>query len=245
MTAPRSPSAARRRTPVAWSPASRSPPTEAPPGTRPAGRRAGPTAGSAHGNPSATIKSRAVDDSGNIETPSAGTAVNVGCTCSIWGTGATPGTSDSGSATAVEVGVKFTSDVSGFVTGIRFYKSAANTGTHVGNLWTASGTKLASATFTGETASGWQPVTFASPVLDQREHDVRGLLLRPGRAHRPGRGVHVPEPLTESGPVQPRRQSSAARAAQHERHGERAVPEQQHEHLPDGQPGRARTTGST
>ncbi len=119
----------------------------------------------AHGNPSVTIKSRAVDDSGNIETPSAGISVNIGCTCSIWGTGAAPGVSDSGSGTAVEVGVKFTSDVSGSVTGIRFYKSSANTGTHIGNLWTATGTKLASATFSGETASGWQSVTFASPVL--------------------------------------------------------------------------------
>ena len=69
-----------------------------------------------------------------------------------------------GSASAVEVGVKFTSDVSGTVTGIRFYKASKNTGTHVGNLWTASGRKLASATFTGETASGWQQVTFSSPV---------------------------------------------------------------------------------
>jgi uncharacterized protein DUF4082 len=48
--------------------------------------------------------------------------------------------------------------------GIRFYKSSANTGRHVGNLWTSSGTLLASATFGGETASGWQQVNFATPV---------------------------------------------------------------------------------
>ena len=48
--------------------------------------------------------------------------------------------------------------------GIRFYKSAANTGTHVGNLWSSTGTLLASATFTNETASGWQQVNFANPV---------------------------------------------------------------------------------
>ena len=40
----------------------------------------------------------------------------------------------------------------------------ANTGTHIGSLWTTSGTLLASATFTNETASGWQQVTFSSPV---------------------------------------------------------------------------------
>ena len=47
---------------------------------------------------------------------------------------------------------------------MRFYKGATNTGTHVGNLWTRTGTLLATATFTGETASGWQQVTLAAPV---------------------------------------------------------------------------------
>ena len=118
----------------------------------------------AHGNPSTTIRTRAVDDSGNIESPSAGRQLNVGCTCSIWGTASAPTLSDSGSATAVEVGVKFRSDVSGKVTGVRFYKNSRNTGTHVGNLWTASGTKLATVTFSNETTSGWQQATFSTPV---------------------------------------------------------------------------------
>ena len=47
---------------------------------------------------------------------------------------------------------------------VRFYKGANNTGTHVGNLWTSGGALLATATFTGETASGWQQVSFATPV---------------------------------------------------------------------------------
>jgi hypothetical protein len=64
----------------------------------------------------------------------------------------------------VELGVKFKADVDGWITGVRFYKGTANTGTHIGNLWSATGTKLASATFASETASGWQQVTFASPV---------------------------------------------------------------------------------
>ena len=63
------------------------------------------------------------------------------------------------------MGVKFTADTSGFVSGIRFYKSAANTGTHIGNLWTSNGQLLATATFTGETTSGWQTVNFSSPIL--------------------------------------------------------------------------------
>ncbi len=118
----------------------------------------------AHGNPTAVVRSRAVDDNGNIESPSTGSAVGVSCPCSIWGPGFTPGTVDQNDVNAVELGVKFTSDVAGSIAGIRFYKATANTGTHIGNLWSASGTLLGSATFTSESASGWQQVTFASPV---------------------------------------------------------------------------------
>src|SRR6185312_7764248 len=59
---------------------------------------------------------------------------------------------------------KFRSDVAGYITGIRFDKGAGNTGTHVGYLWSGTGTLLASATFTGETATGWQQVNFGAPV---------------------------------------------------------------------------------
>ncbi len=118
----------------------------------------------AHGNPTTTLRSRAVDDSANLEKPSAGITVSVSCPCSIWGSAVTPGTPDSGDASSVEVGLKFTSEVFGSVTGVRFYKAAANTGTHIGSLWSENGTLLASATFTTETASGWQQVNFSTPV---------------------------------------------------------------------------------
>lgn len=74
--------------------------------------------------------------------------------------------SDSDTA-AVEVGVRFRADVAGTLNGLRFFKGSANTGTHVGHLWTNTGTLLASVTFTGETASGWQLARFASPVAIQ------------------------------------------------------------------------------
>lgn len=83
---------------------------------------------------------------------------------SIWQSAAVPVNVDGGADKKVELGVKFRSDVAGYIKGIRFYKSAANTGTHVGNLWTSGGTKLATATFAGESASGWQQVNFATPV---------------------------------------------------------------------------------
>jgi len=84
----------------------------------------------------------------------------------LFASGAVPGTVDSGDPSAVSLGVKFVPSVGGYVTGVRFYKAAANTGTHTGSLWPASGgtSPLATGTFTGETASGWQTLQFASPV---------------------------------------------------------------------------------
>jgi len=83
---------------------------------------------------------------------------------SLWRSNVVPGLADAGADSSVELGVKFRSDAAGSITGIRFYKASANTGTHVAHLWTSTGTLLASATFTGETASGWQQVNFPTPV---------------------------------------------------------------------------------
>src|SRR3984893_8447612 len=122
-----------------------------------------------------TIQSRAVDDSLNLEVPGPGISVTVipGATLSLfdpaatspYGGGSAPAlvgpVQDAG---AVELGIKFQTATAGTVTGIRFYKNPWNTGTHVGNLWSATGTLLGSATFTNETAFGWQQVALPSPV---------------------------------------------------------------------------------
>jgi hypothetical protein len=118
----------------------------------------------AHGSGAVSIRSRAADDSGNIETPSAGVTLNESCPCSLFGQ-ATPKTTDAADTSAIELGVRLTPTVSGGVTGIRFYKASTNTGTHVGSLWSASGSLLARGTFTNETGSGWQTLTFANPVV--------------------------------------------------------------------------------
>jgi hypothetical protein len=86
------------------------------------------------------------------------------CPCSIWSGSVTPGAPSDPDTSAVELGTKFRSEVDGEITGVRFYKGSGNTGTHVGHLWTTSGTLLATVTFTGETATGWQQATFAAPV---------------------------------------------------------------------------------
>ena len=118
-----------------------------------------------------TIRSRAVDDSLNLEAPGAGVGVTVGGGSggggggtTIFGASATPGTVTENDPAAVELGVKFRSSSGGSVAGVRFYKGPQNTGTHTATLWSAGGTVLATATFAGETAGGWQEVDFAQPV---------------------------------------------------------------------------------
>lgn len=61
------------------------------------------------------------------------------------------------------LGMKFKSTKAGQILAIRYYKAASDTGTHVGKIWSASGTLLTSVTFTGETASGWQEKALATP----------------------------------------------------------------------------------
>jgi uncharacterized protein DUF4082 len=82
----------------------------------------------------------------------------------IWAPTDTPATIDFADPGAYEIGFKFKSSVAGNVKGVRFYKAAANVGTHVGHLWNTAGSQLAAVTFTGETASGWQQMLFAAPV---------------------------------------------------------------------------------
>ena len=117
----------------------------------------------------AVLRSRAVDDSGRLETPAAGRAVTVtaptfACPCTLWPGSAVPATLADPETRSVTLGVRVTVLRDGFITGVRFYKASTNTGTHVGALWSGSGQLLAQATFRNETASGWQQVDFASPV---------------------------------------------------------------------------------
>ena len=118
---------------------------------------------------SATIRVRAADDLANLETPGPGVTVTVdpapppSCPCTVFLPSETPaGSGNDGQP--IELGMRFRSLVDGDVTGVRFYKHVTNTGTHTGTLWTAGGSPLATVTFTGETASGWQEAAFSAPV---------------------------------------------------------------------------------
>jgi hypothetical protein len=66
-----------------------------------------------------------------------------------------------------EVGTQFTIwRGGGIITHFRFWKAVGETGTHTAKLWTTSGTLLASATFSGETSSGWQSVSASNTAIE-------------------------------------------------------------------------------
>ncbi|WP_407938897.1 DUF4082 domain-containing protein [Nocardioides sambongensis] len=115
-----------------------------------------------HGRGANDIRVRAVDDSANIGTATT-RAVSVTCPCSVFGE-EVPKITAAADDDSAELGLRFSATNDGFVTGVRFYKGAGNTGTHVGSLWSSSGEQLATVTFTGESATGWQSATFSSPV---------------------------------------------------------------------------------
>jgi len=115
----------------------------------------------------AIILSRAFDDSGNI---SANSSVNVtvtapACPCTVFLPTDVPVLERNNDGNqAIQLGMKFRSDVDGFVTGVRFYKHNENTGTHTGQLYSKEGALLAQIIFSNETASGWQQALFSTPV---------------------------------------------------------------------------------
>ena len=85
------------------------------------------------------------------------------CPCSLMETTAQPILPDAGDSSAVTLGLRFKPSVDGFIRGVRYYRDSANTGTHVGKLFTASGNELASVTIPSQGA-GWQSANFSSPV---------------------------------------------------------------------------------
>ncbi|HST64949.1 MAG TPA: DUF4082 domain-containing protein, partial [Mycobacteriales bacterium] len=116
----------------------------------------------------ATVKG--TDDSGNAMPAvyswsfTTGTPRPAACPCTIFDGFSQPAIASAQDPGAIELGTKVRFDTNGFVTGVRFFKGAQNTGTHTGSLWNAAGTRLATGTYSGESATGWQTLTFASPV---------------------------------------------------------------------------------
>jgi Domain of unknown function (DUF4082)/Bacterial Ig domain/Cadherin-like domain len=104
------------------------------------------------------------DGQGGTASANVGLLVNNPSAASLFSLASTPSIVTVNDPNSIEVGVKFQASTAGQITGIRFYKSPLNTGTHEADLWSATGTLLATATFTNEAASGWQQVNFSNPV---------------------------------------------------------------------------------
>jgi hypothetical protein len=85
-------------------------------------------------------------------------------TVSLFTASNTPAQTNLNDGSPLEVGVKFTSSVAGQITALKFYRSAGDTGPDLVDLWTATGTNLARASFTNTAASGWQTVNLSTPV---------------------------------------------------------------------------------
>ncbi len=125
-----------------------------------------------------------------------------------------PGTAVEADTRAVEVGVRFRSNVPGTIRALRFYRGTGNTNGYVARLWTNSGTLLAQASVRDGRIPGWQEVTLPSPVSisagstyivsyyssnGQFARDAYGLtnavvsgnLTAPGSASVGGNGVYV------------------------------------------------------
>lgn len=66
------------------------------------------------------------------------------------------------------LGVRFSTSVTGFVKGVRFLSAdavSAVPGNYTGQLWSNTGTLLASGVFGGVTADSWQEILFTEPIL--------------------------------------------------------------------------------
>jgi hypothetical protein len=147
--------------PYAWSISS---------GALPPGLSIDANTGAISGTPSAlgtyNFTVRLSDASAPVQAVTRSMSITVGATITstIWPDTAVPAIADVGPDSSLELGLQFRADAAGHVAGVRFYKAEANTGTHTASLWSSTGTLLATATFTNETPSGWQQVSFPTPV---------------------------------------------------------------------------------
>lgn len=114
------------------------------------------------------IKTRAIDDWGNIETPSSGISVLVSaqpCPCSVFPSSAVPASVDNrDNTTGIELGMKFKSNVNGYISAVRFYKGSLSNGTFTGHIWASNGNSLAVATLNVSSGSGWQQINLSTPL---------------------------------------------------------------------------------
>ncbi len=79
-----------------------------------------------------------------------------------------PPATDANDGAPYELGMQFQSSVDGVITAIRYWRADSEIcidDSHVGKIWSATGTLLASVSFVGESAGGgWQEQALATPL---------------------------------------------------------------------------------
>ena len=113
----------------------------------------------------------------------------------------TPGSPADPDASRNEVGVKFRADVAGQVTAIRFYKGTGNTGTHVGHLWSATGTLLATVDLHRRDGHRLAAGDLRQPRRGDRRDDLRGVLSTPRAGTTPRTTATSLPPATDAPPL--------------------------------------------
>ena len=125
-------------------------------------------AGYAFTPPSASVTVNGANVTGINFTAAAATTETLFTTQTPVSSGLTDGTNVN-----YELGTVFQSDIAGQITGIRFWKDAHEPGTHTGHVWSASGTLLATVTFTNETRFGLAGARPDHAAGDRRYHQLR------------------------------------------------------------------------
>jgi hypothetical protein len=131
-----------------------------------------------------------------LEAPVSWSFTTSGCPCSLFGGTAQPAADGrpvrdgrpGPGPFSYEMGVKLRVNTSASLTALRFYKSPGETGTHIGRVWTATGTPIAQVTFTGESAWGWQEQALPTP-----------LSLTPGQTYVVSAGINDYYVVTSGG----------------------------------------------
>lgn len=94
---------------------------------------------------------------------------------SLFSPSGTPAQTSLNDGPQLEVGLKFQANVAGQITALKFYRSPSDTGQNVVELWTATGTKLASASFTNTAAGGCKTVALDA-CFHTRQHNLCRVL---------------------------------------------------------------------
>jgi|GEM_PF-3908531 len=112
-----------------------------------------------------TYTAKSLDFCGTMSAASTGASVTASTEETVWGNNIPYGT-DLGDTASLELGMRVTPAVNGYINGVRFYRTVANANGYVANLWTDGGTNLASgSTLTsGSVTPGWNEIRFSSPV---------------------------------------------------------------------------------